>query len=151
VKTREHSRGVEWSCGLLFNGVVVANVHQEGRGGCDIYEWIDKSAMMAFADAAEAFNKANGHDDWPEKISTYTNEPSADYCYQYIEDLMQEFEYQKKLAAACKKMVCLRMPGQPDRQHLFIKNLIATPESVAAVKAKYPEAVILNPGYGEKK
>lgn len=150
-KTREHDRGVEWSCGITFNGVVIATVFQAGRGGCDEYTWVDRSYMMAFADAAEAFNKAKGDEFWQEKISSYTNEPSADFCAMFIEDLMQEAEYEKRLATHCKKMVCIRMPGQSNREHSFIKGVIPTPNTIAAVKAKWPEAIILNPGYGETK
>lgn len=148
-KMREHSRGVEWSCGLKQNGVVVANIFQAGKGGCDEYTWLDNAAIEAFGNAAEAYNKANGHNDWQKFYES--GELSADYCFQYVEHLMQQAEYDARLAKDCKKMVCLRMPGQTDRQHSFIKNLIATPESVAMVKAKYPDAIILNPGYGEKK
>lgn len=149
-KMREHDRGVEWSCGITLNGVVVANISQAGNGGCDEYKWLDRSVIEQFGDAAEAFNKAS-----PAEYAFsrhYENgELSGDFCAAYVEDLMQQAEYEAKLTRDCKKMVCLRMPGQHNRQHSFIKNLIATPESVAAVKAKYPEATILNPGYGETK
>lgn len=149
LKMREHDRGVEWSCGITFNGVVVAHVFQAGRGGCDEYTWLDQSVIEKFGDAAETFNKTSAE----HTFSRYyeSGELSGDFCAAYVEDLIQEAEYEKRLAKHCKKMVCLRMPGQTEREHLFIKNLIATPESVAAVKAKYPESTILNPGYGEKK
>lgn len=144
-KMREHDRGVEWSCGIKLNGVVVANVFQAGRGGCDEYTWLDKSAMMPFADAAEEFNKANGHTGFQKFYES--GELSGDFCTWYVEDLMAQAEYDQKLERDCKKHVCARLQGDdPKKGWRLFKGARPTPEFIAAIKAKYPGITILNPG-----
>lgn len=144
--------GVAWMTHIYLDGKKLAMVENSGRGGCDEYEWFGntRADIVAveepFFNAAKAWNLANRPDDTPEggyeDICKFGG--LGDYASMYLEHLMQVAELNKKLRRDCKKMICIRRPGQSQFEYSFFKNMAPTAENIARVKAKFPDATILN-------
>lgn len=87
-------RGVAWSTKLYVAGILVANVKNDGDGGCDHYSWLDRDFEQQFHDATTEWIKNNPTIAWktPEGWEVYPGYLRPDYCSQYMEHLLSQAE-----------------------------------------------------------
>jgi len=141
--THRGMEGQGYNAELYADGRYMGHVLDEGCGGSPFVYWknpADRTAVEAYIGTlpVEVFDpKADptGAELWPDGMKQNLE--------TVLGKLVDRTPFQKRINRDLKKYVCFRLPKDVEPDYRMIR-IAPTPEAIARVRAKYPQAAILN-------
>lgn len=130
VKSFQGRDGLVFNLSLYYQGKRVAVVQNDGWGGENHYEWLDKSLEVPFAEFAKGFRWVVAEDKEKHGFDLVYN---ADMM---IDDLIAIFDIKK----ACKRKTCYRVNGQNDDEYMSV-NIAYFPGIRERLEAKHSAGI----------
>lgn len=136
---RSGMEGPAMTFDLYLDGSLAAHVRNDGNGGDNVYHWVGKYAS---------------HGGWncPAEVQAWVDaQPEADFLGTMLkpnldvllEEAIFEAEIARKVATRCKKVVVFSLPTD-EKGVLREYKTPYTPTAAAAVRNRYPTAIIYN-------
>lgn len=160
VKTWRGTDGEGFQGDLLLNGKRVAFFHEEGCGGEMLWEWAGDGTGRTIMHMA----RPNGIGEYEKRYRAFVNAlppekirddaeawekslyPDGERKWNYdtyIASLVDMLFIQRTISRKAKRAILYRLPGDTDHCYREWK-VPPTPERIAKVLEKFPEAVILS-------
>jgi hypothetical protein len=121
---------------LWIRGKKAADVNNDGRGGGTNIWFNDQVLEKEFS----AFCESQPPEEYMWKGEKHSIKMTMEY---FVDDLVEEYEYKKKLARALKKHLCFRLPTDPKNDFRQV-NRPDSPEIRKWLLDQDPTAIILN-------
>lgn len=131
--------GYAFDCDVFADGVKIAHVQDDGRGGDPQIYWESVQFAIAVQKLIDALPPVVGE----------SGELRKDFGW-IVEDAINKMLLERDFKRDCKKGLCWRTPDQTEQQY-WRSNEQDSPESRAAILKEHPGSVFLNDKYGPKK
>ena len=142
LKTFKGMEGGGYNCDLYRDGIKVAEIIQSGDGGETNIQWTVKGE-------ADKLREHTKDMYYPPELLDCKERPLKMGMDGFIEELVIQFEVNKKLARAVKTKTCFRRKGQNPGDY-YTYNRMFSAEVKANLQEKYPDLeVIYNEQFGQ--